>query len=56
LSEAVGGFVGVAVFVFELEEVVACGLCDGVRLWLVVIERVASDGGSFQIGFCVESL
>ena len=30
------------------------GLCDGVCLWLVVIERVAGDSGSFQIGFCVE--
>ncbi len=54
MGESIGGLVGVAIFVFELEEVVASCLGDGVCLWLVVIERVASNSGSFKIGFCVE--
>ena len=54
LGESIGGLLGVAVFVFELEEVVASCLGDGVCLWLIVIERVASNSGSFQIGFCLE--
>ena len=53
LGQSVGSFVGVTVFVFELEEVVASCLRDGVCLWFVVIKRVAGDGRSFQIGFCV---
>ena len=53
MGQSVGSFVGVTVFVFELEEVVASCLRDGVCLWFVVIKRVAGDGRSFQIGFCV---
>jgi hypothetical protein len=51
-GESGGGMEGVAIFVFELDEVVASCLGDG--LWLDIIERAASNRSYFQIDFCVE--
>jgi len=43
-----------AVFVFELEEVIATGTQDRMGLSFVIIECIPGDGGSFEIGFAVE--
>ena len=51
-GESGGSMVGVAIFVFGLDEVVASCLGDG--LWLVIIELAANYRSSFQIDFCVE--
>ena len=43
LSQLVGGFIGMAVFVFELEEVIAAVLTNCMCLWLVVIEGTSEN-------------
>lgn len=47
--------VSVAVFIFELEEVVAATIEHRLGLGFVVIQGIAGDGGIFQVGGRVES-
>ena len=53
-GDAPGPLVGVAIFVFELEKVIAAGIEDRLGLGFVVIECIARDGGSFEIGLAVK--
>jgi hypothetical protein len=49
-----GALVCMAVFVFELEKVVTASFEDRISLCFVVIERIAREGGPFEIGFAIE--
>ena len=49
-----GALEGIAVFVFELEEVITASIKDGLGLCFVIIECIAGDDGAFEIGFLVE--
>ncbi len=46
--------VSVAVFVFELEEVVTAGVEHRLRLRFVVVEGIAGDGRVMEVGVLVE--
>ena len=43
-----------AIFIFELQKVIAPGVENGMRLGFVVVEGIACDDGPFEVGFFVE--
>ena len=48
MSRQVGGLTGMAVLVFELGKVMAAGQANYMCRWLVVIEGITGNDGTFQ--------
>lgn len=53
-TDVLSEFVGMTVFVFELEHVICSGFDDRLSLGFIAVERISADGGPLELGVVVK--